>query len=52
MLIETPPGQHDIQLRFDTPFENRVGQLVSLLAALTVVTLAVWGLRKEARSNV
>jgi hypothetical protein len=41
MLIETPPGRHDIRLRFDTPFENRVGQIVSMLTALIVIALMV-----------
>jgi hypothetical protein len=48
MLIETPPGSHDIRMRFDTPFENRAGQLVSLLAAIIVMGLVVLGVRKEA----
>jgi hypothetical protein len=45
MLVEAPPGRHDIRLRFDTPFENRVGQIVSLLSGLIVIGLAVLGLR-------
>ena len=48
MLIETPPGRHDIRLRFDTPFENRVGQIVSLLSALIVIALVILGWRKVA----
>ena len=46
MLIETPPGSHDIRMRFDTPFENRAGQLFSLLAAIIVMGLVVLGVRK------
>jgi hypothetical protein len=50
MLIETPPGRQDIRLVFDTPLENRIGQIVSLFSALMVLGLAIFGWRTEARS--
>jgi hypothetical protein len=34
MLIETGEGQHEIQMRFETPLENRVGQGMFVLTAL------------------
>jgi hypothetical protein len=41
MLIEAPPGRRDIRLLFETPLENRVGQIVSLFAALVALVLFV-----------
>jgi hypothetical protein len=41
MLIEAPPGRYDIRLVFETPLENQVGRLMSLLSALIVVVLLV-----------
>jgi hypothetical protein len=41
MLIEPPPGHHNIRLVFDTPFENRIGQIVSALSACIVLALIV-----------
>ncbi len=41
MLIEAPPGRHDIQLRFETPLENRVGQFISVFSALVTLFLVV-----------
>jgi hypothetical protein len=38
MLIETGEGQHEIQMRFKTPAENRVGQALLVITAL----LCVW----------
>jgi uncharacterized membrane protein YfhO len=43
MLIEPPPGHHNIRLVFDTPFENRIGQIVSALSACIVLALIVVG---------
>jgi hypothetical protein len=45
MLIEAPPGEHDLRLVFETPLENRIGRVVSALAALLVVALIVAGRR-------
>lgn len=38
MLIDAPPGVHDIQMRFETPLENRFGQV---LFVITLVALAI-----------
>jgi hypothetical protein len=46
MLIDVPEGNHNIQLRFETPFENRIGQIVFGLALLVVAGLVVTG-RKQ-----
>ncbi|MGH9668320.1 MAG: hypothetical protein ACRD9L_28195, partial [Bryobacteraceae bacterium] len=40
MLLNVSPGDHRIELRFETPLENRVGQIVSLLAIAAVLGLA------------
>ncbi|HTM48590.1 MAG TPA: hypothetical protein VL285_07920 [Bryobacteraceae bacterium] len=40
MLIEAPPGRHDIRVRFETPLENRIGQIVSLMSAIAAIALA------------
>ena len=45
MLIETPPGRHGIELYFETPLENRIGQAISLLTALIVIAMAGMGWR-------
>ncbi|HXJ37651.1 MAG TPA: hypothetical protein VNH18_00160, partial [Bryobacteraceae bacterium] len=39
MLILTEPGEHNIQLRFTTPVENRIGQILTLLSLLTALGL-------------
>lgn len=43
MLIEAPPGAHHIEMRFETPLENRFGQ------ALFVITVGViaWIVRRR-----
>ena len=41
MLIDVPEGRHTIQLRFETPLENRIGQVVFFLGAGTAVMLLV-----------
>src|SRR6185369_17350093 len=45
MLIETPPGRHDIRLHFETPLENQIGKVLSLLSLLTAIGLAGYGWR-------
>ena len=39
MLIQVPPGRHDMRLVFETPLENQIGKIISLFSALTVVAL-------------
>jgi hypothetical protein len=44
MRIEAPPGEHDIEMEFRLPLENKVGRVVS---ALSVVALLALVLRKR-----
>ncbi len=46
MLIETPPGRHDIELWFETPLENQIGKVITVLTALGVIVLAGLGWRR------
>jgi hypothetical protein len=46
MLVDTPPGAHDIRLVFETPLENWVGRVVTCMA-LGVVLLLLFGLRRR-----
>ena len=39
MLIEAPPGEHDLRLVFETPLENRIGRILSIVSALLLVVL-------------
>jgi multidrug transporter EmrE-like cation transporter len=39
MLIEAPPGTHDILMKFETPTENWVGRIVTLLSLCIVMYL-------------
>jgi hypothetical protein len=39
MVIDAPPGEHRIQMRFLTPLENRVGQALFFVTALAMVGL-------------
>lgn len=41
MVIDTTPGSHQIDLRFETPLENRIGQGLFVLGVAAVVTLVV-----------
>ncbi|MEK7406227.1 MAG: hypothetical protein AAB225_14075, partial [Acidobacteriota bacterium] len=47
MLIDAPPGTHDLKLAFETPLENRIGRFVSLGSALAVIVLIVAGSRRR-----
>jgi hypothetical protein len=46
MLIDVPPGQHTVSLHFQTPAENRIGQV------LFFVTLAIIGVLLLKRTSV
>jgi hypothetical protein len=39
MLINAPEGDHRIQMRFETPFENRAGQALFVLTGLVMIGL-------------
>jgi hypothetical protein len=50
MVIDAPPGTHDIRLAFVTPLENRVGRVVTVLSILAMLALIVFGVRAERRA--
>jgi len=39
MLIDVPEGNHKIQVRFETPLENRIGRGISILGLILVAGL-------------
>ncbi len=39
MLIDAPEGDHKIQMRFETPFENRAGQMLFFVTAIVIALL-------------
>jgi hypothetical protein len=41
MLIDTPEGDHRIHMRFETPLENRVGQVLFVLTGLVIGGLLI-----------
>ncbi len=43
MILDAPPGAHNIQARFETPLENRVGQVVTASSLLLAVALMLRG---------
>jgi hypothetical protein len=47
MRIDAPPGEHDIEFRFETPLENQVGRGVTL-ATLAAMTFLLWRSRRRA----
>jgi uncharacterized membrane protein YfhO len=49
MVIDAPPGDHDISLAFLTPLENQVGRVVTLLTLAILGALFWFGLRRERR---
>jgi len=46
MLLEVPPGRHDILMKFETPLENRIGAGVTLLSLAAVLYL-MWTARRR-----
>jgi hypothetical protein len=47
MVIDAPPGDHEIAVAFVTPLENIVGRVVTVLTLLAIAALLGLGLRKE-----
>jgi len=43
MLIDAPTGQSTIDMRFETPLQNRVGLGLAILSLLIVAGLLVTG---------
>jgi hypothetical protein len=46
MVIDVPPGDHDIRLVFPTPFSNKVGRAVTALSIVALVCLVHLGRRR------
>ena len=44
------PGEHEMVLRFETPLENRVGQVISMLT-FAIVLLLFWRPRRARRPS-
>ena len=47
ILIETPPGTHDIRLVFEVPKQQRLGRIMTAMSLLAVAGLVVIGLRRR-----
>lgn len=47
LLVEPPPGEHDIRLVFELPLENRLGRVASALAAGLLIVLLLPVRRRE-----
>jgi hypothetical protein len=47
VLIDAPPGNHDVRLEFPTPFANRAGRMVTLLSLAAVAGLLYAGARRR-----
>jgi hypothetical protein len=47
MVIDAPPGEHEISIVFVTPLENQVGRVVTVATLVLVFALLWFGIRKE-----
>jgi hypothetical protein len=47
ILVDAPPGDHEIRLEFPTPVANRIGRAVTVLSALGVAVLVYEGVRRR-----
>jgi len=43
ILIDAPEGNHKIQMRFETPLENRAGQVLFVLTGIVMIGLVIRG---------
>ena len=50
MLLDAPEGDHRIELRFETPAENWIGRLISILGLALILAL-IWRGRHRALST-
>jgi hypothetical protein len=50
MVIEAPPGDHDISISFVTPLENIVGRWLTVLTILGVIAMMGYGLVQRKRA--
>lgn len=47
MLVEAPPGTHDLRLVFELPLENVLGRVLSGLSLVAVLALVLIGCRRR-----
>jgi uncharacterized membrane protein YfhO len=47
MVIDAPPGEHELTIAFLTPLENKVGRVLTLISVLIIVMLFWSGIRRE-----
>jgi hypothetical protein len=47
MVVDATPGDREISLAFVTPFENRVGRVVTLATLALLLILVVFSVRWE-----
>lgn len=50
LLLDTPPGDHDIRLVFSLPFENAVGRGITALSLAALAALVVLDIRRRRRA--
>jgi hypothetical protein len=46
MLVDVAPGAHEINMRFETPLENRVGRVLTATSALLAIFMLFRGFRR------
>jgi uncharacterized membrane protein YfhO len=47
MVVDAPPGDQEIRLAFVTPFENRIGRILTLATFLVLFGLVLFSVRWE-----
>ena len=47
MVVDAPPGQHDLTLAFVTPLENRIGRIATVVTILALIGLFALSVRQE-----
>ena len=51
-LIDAPEGDHKILMRFETPLENRAGQVIFVLTGIVMIGLIMPGLLMSLRAKM
>lgn len=46
MLVESPPGEHEIRLVHELPRENMAGRALAILSGLALLGLVIWDRRR------
>src|SRR5262245_22481977 len=49
LLIEAPPGEHDIRLVFEIPRQVKLGRILAVLSVLTVAALVILSMRQKGK---